>query len=213
MSYKYTHGTKLVRRSKYSVFIVILVIAGSGYQTAKYFDNQNHEPSHNPARIVVADTQVKAQKYNPNYSLPVRLQIPKLKVDSRVKYVGLTKDGKMNMPSTVYDVGWYKYGALPGNQGTAVIAGHLNGLSSEPGVFSNLTKLSKGDIITATESNGLTVNFAVRETRNYPENAQPEEAFTSTEGSHLNLITCTGDWDKTGRSFTQRLVVFADLVQ
>jgi sortase (surface protein transpeptidase) len=127
-----------------------------------------------------------------------------------VVYEGVAKDGSMSVPTNVIDTGWYKYGALPGNTGTAVIAGHLDGLRGEPGVFSNLNKLVAGDTITVLESNGLTVSFVVRTSRSYSQNEQPNEVFYSTSGAHLNLITCTGNWDSSEHRFAERLVVFAD---
>lgn len=147
-----------------------------------------------------------------SYGLPVQLQIAKLKVDAKVQYLGKTKTGTMDTPGNVIDVGWYKYGALPGNTGTAVIAGHLDGLKAEPGVFSQLKLLQPGDTVTVRDSAGATVSFIVRTTKNYSQNDEPAEVFTSAEGSHLNLITCTGAWDKTAHQFAQRLVVFTDRI-
>ncbi|QQS19762.1 class F sortase [Candidatus Saccharibacteria bacterium] len=186
-----------------------MVISGT-YLISNYFYNSSDTHVQEPVHAVAASIPATANKTSINYSLPTRLQIPKIQVDSQVKYVGLTKNGIMDMPANVYDLGWYKHGVLPGNEGTAVIAGHLDGLRGQPGVFSNLNKLAKGDSIIVIESNGLSVTFVVSEIRHYPENAQPDEVFNSTSGSHLNLITCAGNWDSTGLSFEQRLVVFAD---
>ena len=126
--------------------------------------------------------------------------------------MGNTKTGAMDTPTNVVDVGWYKYGALPGNVGTAVVAGHLDGLKAEPGVFSQLKLLQPGDIVSVHDNAGATVSFKVRTTKSYGQNEQPAEVFTSTEGAHLNLITCTGSWDKTAHQFAQRLVVFTDRI-
>ena len=124
--------------------------------------------------------------------------------------MGITQTGNMAVPASIKDTGWYKFGALPGNPGTAVIAGHLDGPGNEPGVFAGLHKLLAGDTILVTDSNGLVTSFVVRSSRNYNQNEQPAEVFTSTSGSHLNLITCTGSWDSSKQRFAQRLVVFAD---
>lgn len=127
--------------------------------------------------------------------------------------MGLTKDGAMAVPTNVVDVGWYKYGSLPGNKGDAVIAGHLDGLQGQPGVFSGLDKLQKGDRVSVVDSENHTASFVVRETQTYDQNAQPSEVFTASDtGAHLNLITCTGAWDKAQHRFAERLVVFADKV-
>ncbi|PIZ82226.1 MAG: class F sortase, partial [Parcubacteria group bacterium CG_4_10_14_0_2_um_filter_41_6] len=37
------------------------------------------------------------------------------------------------------------------------------------------------------------------------------EVFNSSDGkAHLNLITCTGVWNKEDNAFSERLVVFTD---
>ncbi len=145
-----------------------------------------------------------------NRGLPAQLVIPKLNINTKVIYVGVTKDGNMEAPKNVHDVGWYKYGAIPGNKGAAVIAGHLDGLKGEPGVFSELEKLQKGDSFSVIDDKDRAMPFVVRELREYGQNEQPAEVFSAAEGAHLNLITCTGAWDKDARRFTHRLVVFAD---
>lgn len=147
-----------------------------------------------------------------NRGLPVRLDIPKLTISAKIEYMGLTKKGEMAVPSNIHDIGWYKYGALPGNKGSAVLAGHLDGLKGEPGVFADLDKLQKGDTFSVTDTKDQTVDFVVRELRTYKQHEQPDEVFKSADGAHLNLITCSGAWDREQRHFTERLVVFADQV-
>src|SRR5438309_658887 len=58
--------------------------------------------------------------------LPVRLVIPAIQVDASVEQVGRTPDGAMDVPKESNDVGWYKLGFRPGEQGNAVMAGHLD---------------------------------------------------------------------------------------
>lgn len=142
--------------------------------------------------------------------LPVRLVVPGLKIDAKISPVGLTKDGDMDTPSNIMEAGWYKYGPHPGNTGSAVIAGHLNGEKNEPGVFSNLEKLQKGDSLSIIDDKGQTISFRVREIRSYDQHERPSEVFNRSDGAYLNLITCAGSWDKTISSFSKRLVVFAD---
>lgn len=208
MGYKYTYGVKSNKRHKYTVLLVgLTMLLGEEFAAVSVL---NHSPKRQLSPVIATHKPAAVHKLSTNYSLPTRLQIPKLQIDTHVIYMGLTKDGNMSVPTNVIDVGWYKYGALPGNTGTAVIAGHLDGLRGEPGVFINLSKLVPGDIISVTEGNGLVVSFVVRETKNYPQTTQPAEVFTSTSGSHLNLITCAGRWDSLEHRYAERLVVFAD---
>jgi sortase A len=204
----YTYGVKSRKRLKFAVLLVGLAVLISAILVVSYTSHKSLKLYQNPS--IVTPTPATVHKEDINYSLPTRLQIPKLQIDTHVIYVGLTKDGNMSVPTNVIDAGWYKYGVLPGVTGTAVMAGHLDGLHGEPGVFSNLSKLVPGDTIEVTESNGLVISFVVRETKSYAQTEQPAEVFTSTSGSHLNLITCTGSWDKSEHRFAKRLVVFAD---
>ena len=145
-----------------------------------------------------------------NRGLPARLRIPTLKIDAAIGYVGLNKAGAMDVPANVVDVGWYKHGPLPGNTGSAVIAGHVNGPRGEAGVFSHLEALQPGDSISVADGQDQITLFTVREVRTYDQDEQPNEVFNSSEGAHLNLITCAGSWDTNQRHFLKRLVVFAD---
>ncbi|MGB4957262.1 MAG: class F sortase [Candidatus Saccharimonas sp.] len=144
------------------------------------------------------------------YGLPVRLTIPKIDVNADISYMGLTASGDMEAPKTNEDSGWYKYGPHPGNTGSAVIAGHLGVGSSA--VFSELGSLAKGDTISVTDDHGQIVSFVVTHTRTYAYDMEPSEVFTSATGTHLNLITCNGDWDSTKRTYSERLVVFTDRI-
>lgn len=147
-----------------------------------------------------------------NRGLPTRLKIPSLGIDAAVDYMGLTKTGDMDTPTDLTEVGWYKYGPLPGNAGSAVISGHVIGKHGVSAVFNNLHKLQVGDTFYVTDSSGQSTGFAVQQLRTYAQDEQPNEVFTSTEGSHLNLITCSGDWDPVEHHYLSRLVVFSDKI-
>ena len=144
--------------------------------------------------------------------LPVRLKIPRIGVDAALEHVGLAADGSVDIPKNQDDAAWFNLGPRPGDNGSAVITGHYGvwkgGL---PTVFNNLYKLRKGDKLYIKDSNGMTITFTVREVRSYGENEAAPAVFASSDGrSHLNLITCQGIWNKTSKSYSKRLVVFAD---
>lgn len=145
-----------------------------------------------------------------NRGLPTRLKIPKLKIDAAVAYMGLTQAGDMDTPSSTTDVGWYKYGPLPGNPGSAVMSGHIDGPRGEPAVFSQLSKLQVGDQFSVSDSTGQSTGFTVHDIKTYQQDQRPPEVFSSSQGAHLNLITCVGEWDRVQRQFTERLVVFSE---
>ncbi len=143
------------------------------------------------------------------YGVPVRLIIPKLAVDTRILPMGLTAQGDMEAPRTNEDAGWYHYSPNPGNKGSAVIDGHRGVTRSA--IFTKLSSLQKGDEVRVVDSQGRTSSFTVQTLRTYDKDASAYDVFHSSDGgSHLNLITCNGDYESAGRTYAQRLVVFSD---
>lgn len=141
---------------------------------------------------------------------PIRLEIPSIKVDAMIEYVGRTPAGAMDVPKDPGHVAWFDLGPRPGEVGSAVLAGHRDWYNGASAVFARLSRVRIGDTITVTDTNGRKVLFIVRETRTVAANADASEVFTSSSGIHLNLVTCTGVWSRANRIYTQRLVVFAD---
>jgi LPXTG-site transpeptidase (sortase) family protein len=143
--------------------------------------------------------------------LPVRLKIPKINVDAAIDYVGITPQGALGVPSGPSNAAWYDLGPRPGESGDAVIDGHSGWVNNTPAVFDNLHALQKGDKLYVVDEKGLTATFVVRELRSYGPNENDSNVFRSSGGkAHLNLITCQGDWNQAQKSYSSRLVVFAD---
>ncbi|MDP3901521.1 MAG: class F sortase [bacterium] len=143
--------------------------------------------------------------------LPARIKIPSINVDAPVEYVGLTPDGVMDVPKERADVAWFNLGPRPGENGSAVIAGHYGWKNGKASAFDNLYQLRKGDKIYIEDDKGAIVSFVVRESRKYDPNADASDVFgSSDEKAHLNLITCEGVWDKVSKTYSKRLVVFTD---
>jgi LPXTG-site transpeptidase (sortase) family protein len=209
MSKNYAVQVRYVHRSKPSLLITVILLSLIGL-LGTFISSILREPELDIKSRPVAAASVAAQS-DSNYGLPVSIQIPKLRVEARVIYLGVTRTGDMDIPTNIADTGWYKGSALPGYKGTSVIAGHINGQQGEPAVFSGLSSLVTGDKVIITDSNNRTTVFIVRETRNYNQNEKPEEVFNSMSGTHLNLITCYGAWDSTAHEFAERLVVFTDI--
>lgn len=145
-------------------------------------------------------------------SHPISLKIPVIDVDAVIEYVGLTSSGAMEVPKDTKNVAWFNLGPLPGETGSAVIAGHFDDKKGQKAVFYDLKKIKKGDQVFVEDSQGKFIAFIVREIRSYDSEAFVPEIFISSNGQHLNLITCSGNWSKSKKIYTQRLVVFTDRV-
>jgi sortase (surface protein transpeptidase) len=142
--------------------------------------------------------------------LPARLLIPDIGVDAAIEDMGVAPNGDMAAPVGSIDVGWSRYGPLPGETGSAVMDGHVVGLAGEQGVFFKLRDLQAGAIIQVIDTRGKMVSFTVIRSESFDQLDQPIAVFSSGSGTHLNLITCGGDWDPVTRHYLQRLIVFAD---
>jgi len=144
---------------------------------------------------------------------PIRISIPSINVAAAVMYAGLTPAGAMDVPSTPHDVAWFDLGPRPGEVGSAVISGHFGWKNGIPAVFDDLHKLRKGDRIITEDKAGMKTTFVVRKLRKLKEYEDASEVFASNDGgAHLNLITCGGEWNKGKKSYSERLVVFADKI-
>ncbi|MDE1925425.1 MAG: class F sortase [Patescibacteria group bacterium] len=144
---------------------------------------------------------------------PAQLQIPKLNIDSSVLGVGLGVTGNMAVPPNFTDVGWYKYGPVPGQWGSAVIDGHVDNGLSLAGVFKRLNELSVGDDVYIVTTSGTRLHFVVTDVESYPYEAVPVgQVFDQADAKRLNLITCEGSWVEGGKTYDHRLVVYTTLV-
>lgn len=117
----------------------------------------------------------------------------------------------MEVPSNAVDVGWFKLGPRPGEKGSPIVSGHIDGENGKAGVFASLYKLKAGDKLYIEDDKGILTVFLVRESRTY-DPGYAEEVFSSNDSAHLNLVICGGVWDGAKKSYNQRLVVFADIL-
>lgn len=138
-----------------------------------------------------------------------RLIIPSIGVNADIQKVGVDPKGEMEVPRNFGEVGWFEFGAHPGEKGSAVIAGHFDGKNGGAGVFFNLYKLKKGDKLFVEDSGGAAIAFVVLESHLYNP-GYADDVFSRNDGFFLNLITCDGVWDGTKKSFSKRLVVFTE---
>jgi sortase A len=145
--------------------------------------------------------------------IPSRLIVPKLKINAAVEHVGVDKNQNMDVPKQAMNVAWYKSGYKPGEVGNAVMAGHYDRKNGSPAIFYNLSKLSIGDTFSVVSQDGREQKYKVTGRRTYNTNDFPiEQVFGGHNKPRLNLITCSGEWNRNAQSYTKRTVVFSELV-
>ncbi|CAH0251331.1 hypothetical protein SRABI96_03186 [Peribacillus sp. Bi96] len=146
-----------------------------------------------------------------NGIIPTNVTIPSIDVNASIEQVGLLDNGEMAAPFTEEGVAWFEPGSKPGVKGNAVLAGHVDSKTG-PAVFYHLKDLAKGDEITVKDKQGTKLTFVVKQKQSYPRDKAPlNEIFGYSKGRHLNLITCTGTFDRLKGTHQERLVVYAEL--
>jgi hypothetical protein len=143
---------------------------------------------------------------------PARLEIPSIGVSTPLDRLGLAADGTMEVPVDFGRAGWFSGGTPPGQQGPAVIAGHVDSRSG-PAVFYRLRELRAGSDVVVERADGVRLRFAVETRAQYSKRALPAAAvFGPVAWPALRLITCGGTFDRARGSYRDNLVVFARLV-
>ena len=144
-------------------------------------------------------------------SVPVRLQIAAIGVDSRLMDLGLKADGTMQVPPSGFPAGWYTGMPTPGQQGPAIIVGHVDWKG--PGVFYNLHKLKPGELVAVTRKDGSKPVFRVTSVKQFPKDQFPTKAvYGPLDHAGLRLITCGGTFNPQTGHYEDNIVAFADLV-
>ena len=139
---------------------------------------------------------------------PARVIIPAININAPIQRVGVTATNAMAVPSGASNrVGWYEYGTIPGEVGSAVLDAHVFA------EFANLRYLKPGNDIYIMTEGGTTLHFVVMAAKTYPLAAlDPHTLFGQNDARRLNLITCAGELTPDHSTYDHRLVVYAELV-
>ena len=143
--------------------------------------------------------------------VPLRLVISKIGIDAPIELTNILSDGTLGVPVSTTHVALFIHGSVLGQVGTAVIDGHAGWDGATEGSFDMLHTIRVGDSLYISDTSGEHMTFIVRALRIYNEHDDTSVVFISSDGkSHLNLITCAGDWDPIYKKYPNRLVVFSD---
>ena len=106
-------------------------------------------------------------------------------------------------------VGWYQFGALPGEMGSAALVGHVDG-AGRTGVFWRLRDLVPGDEVVVHFADATTRAFRVTGRTEVSKQALPTDLFTRAGPPRLSLITCGGSFDRATGHYLDNVVVVAE---
>jgi hypothetical protein len=140
---------------------------------------------------------------------PVALAAPGLWEGAvQAQPLGLDAAGGLAVPTSAGGLGWWSAGPRPGEQGAAVVVGHVD-LDGRPGVFGRLAGARSGSVVAVTQG-GRTVRYRVTRVDRYAKTGFPTDAvYRPVAGSELRLVTCGGRFDPRTGHYEDNVVVTA----
>ena len=164
-----------------------------------------------PSRVVARPAVPAAPEQR---TAPVRLAVPARGVDPAVDPVGVEPDGQMAIPADVDRVGWYRFGPAPGDDGSAVIAGHVDDRDQGLGAMAPLRDATVGDEVVVTDAAGTPSRWRVVSREVIQKQVLPLDRLFAREGPpRLTLITCGGPFLAEFGSYRDNVVVVAEPVR
>ncbi|MEU8692288.1 class F sortase [Streptomyces sp. NPDC048665] len=145
-------------------------------------------------------------------SPPTRIRIPAIRVNAPLMGLALTGSGSLDVPPAGNNnlAGYYEAGTLPGETGTAIVAGHVDNTEG-PAVFYNLGALRRDARIEVDRRDGSVAVFSVDAVEVYAARDFPDEkVYGAARRPELRVITCGGGYSPT-TGYQGNVVVFAHL--
>ncbi len=140
--------------------------------------------------------------------VPTRLRVDEVGIDAPIVATGVDGSGDLDVPGPD-DVGWYEHGPVPGADGSAVLAAHVD-LGGREAVFFRLDRVDPGDHLDVDFDDGSRRRFEVVENVLYDKAALPSDTLFRRGGPPLlRLITCGGRYDPASHHYLGNRVVTA----
>jgi sortase (surface protein transpeptidase) len=135
-----------------------------------------------------------------------------VRIDTPLQRLGRAADSTVEVPRDFGVAGWFADGPRPGQNGPAVILGHVDSRTG-PGVFYPLAGLATGTEVLVDRADGSTVAFRVSGVVTVPKSGFPtDQVYGPTLQSSLRLVTCGGPFDRAAGSYRDNVIVSADPV-
>jgi hypothetical protein len=139
---------------------------------------------------------------------PVAVAIPALGVQARIVSEGIGPGGALDIPPPA-QVGWYDRGPAPGQDGTTVLAGHIDD-HGVPGAFLRLSQIQAGATVRVTTAAGRVAAYTVTERRMLPQDDLARSGLLSAQGApELVMISCGGAYDAATHLYLDNIVIVA----
>jgi sortase (surface protein transpeptidase) len=127
--------------------------------------------------------------------------------------LGVNPDLTVQVPDVHHpeQAGYFALGARPGEIGSAVLLGHVDG-DGRLGIFNQIGKLNLGDLIQVGRADGSTVTFKVTRVQTVLKaNFPSADVYGPTTDAEIRLVTCGGTLDKAAHNYLSSVIVSGKL--
>ncbi len=160
-------------------------------------------------RIPVVDaTQIVIPDEIPS---PLQMSIPSVGVTMPIAATGVQDDGQMALPDDVSVIGWYRFGASPGDPtGSAVLGGHVDSDVYGTGPLAQLAAVEVGASIEVIGADGTPLAYQVSSVERIYKAALPVDRLFAPDVPHqLAVVTCGGRYLPDAGGYEDNIVVIA----
>lgn len=148
---------------------------------------------------------------------PNSITLDRLGISSTLRPTGVDANGGFVIPDRAEQASWFSPGPEPGQNGRAMILGHVN-LDGAPGVFARLHEAREGDEILIGQDDAAPTRWRVTRAPVVQDKAGWTQAdmYRPLDHPEVALITCGGDLtrDAAGRgNYESNVIVYAEPVR
>lgn len=142
--------------------------------------------------------------------VPSTLYIPSVGISAPIVEGG-ADGGEMVLPESSKVAQYTEAAPLEAEDGSTVIAGHVNFTDGSWGALGPLHQVREGDPVYVTDSEGEVRQYVVSRMSVLHKESLPYQIFRTEGERQLVVVTCGGDVEKVGGEwvYTQNLVVYA----
>jgi sortase (surface protein transpeptidase) len=203
-----------------SVFLVAALAAGGWYLTSRPADRGTPHAKRQGDVVTRSTDKPDEKPVSKDYAWkggdrdPKFIELPSIASSGFVQQMGVDQNKQIAVPTNIHLAGWFVDSVRPGRKGLSIIVGHVNGVQSDAGIFKQLGKLKAEEEFKLTLGNGDKLTYKVMDVKSYKTAESANYLFSQSPGieSQLNLVTCSGSYDKAARSYDQRTIVTAKLL-
>ena len=146
---------------------------------------------------------------------PKKIIIEDLEIDNYIQNVGIDQNNQIAVPNNTHIVGWFVDSVRPGERGLSIMDGHIDlRPNSADAAFQNLNQITAGAEVRVIFGDDSEKRFRVIQVQDVSLEDAGGALFSSLPGvkNQLNLITCSGVYDESVETFSNRVIVSTELI-